>query len=366
MFEHGTFTQGLTVANWPTTVCCGVLIGIATGCAAPSFSVVTVPVADVRATQTSPPPPGLHDPLQETQLLYGERVKVLNTDGGWAFIEAVEQAEYTHANAWQGYPGWVRRDALKPDGSTSPSLDSPDRARSGSLGTQPRSDGASQTVVSVKWATLWADASASTALMQVPIGTTLRLTKTDGPLCALQLFDGRPAWIARGDVRFLHELRRLPVKLRRQAVVRAAEQLLGDPYFWGGRSPHHASGTTLVTGLPAAFATQTGVDCSGLVNLAYRAAGIDIPRDAHEQYLRARKITTLHPADVIFLSEAGNAKNIVHVMLYAGDGWLIEGPGTGLAIHRIEVTKRFGRSLKQLKPGDHIGRQTLSFGTYFP
>ena len=137
-------------------VCGGLLIGIATGCAAPSLSVVTVPVADVRARPGFPPAPGSHDPLQETQLLYGERVKVLTTDGPWAFIEAVEQAEYTHAHAWHGYPGWVRQDDLRP---------------------LPAS-GSPQAVVSAKWATLWAEASASTALMQVPMGTKLTPVRT--------------------------------------------------------------------------------------------------------------------------------------------------------------------------------------------
>lgn len=337
-----------------SNVCTGALIGVAAGCAAPSFSVVTIPVADVRATPGSSPASGIHDPLQETQLLYGERVKVLNTDGGWAFIEAVEQAEYTHANAWQGYPGWVRRDALRSLGPST-TLRAESRTEAEGLGTQPRSDGASQAVVSAKWATLWADASADAASMQVPIGTTLRLTKTDGPLCALQLFDGRPAWIARGDVHFLHELRRFPIELRRQAVVRAAEQLLDDPYFWGGRSPSLSATGPLVT----------GVDCSGLVNLAYRAAGIDIPRDAHEQYLRARKIVIPKPADLIFLSAPDDPKKIVHVMLYAGDGWLIEGPGTGLAVRRVELAARLGVSVEHLPPGTRIGNQVLHLGTYF-
>lgn len=306
----------------------------AAGCATPSFSVVTVPVADVRAAPGSSSTPDTHDPLQETQLLYGERVKVLKTNGPWAFIEAVEQAEYTHANAWQGYPGWVRQDALRPfPASLTP-----------------------QAVVSAKWATLWADASASAPLMQIPIGTKLALTKTDGPLFALQLLDGRPAWIARGDVHFLDELRRLPVEFRRQAVVRAAEQLLADPYFWGGRSPHQESGITPVT----------GVDCSGLVNLAYRAVGINIPRDAHEQYLRARKIAVLKPADLVFLSSPDDPKKIVHVMLYAGDGWLIEGPGTGMPIRRIEVTTRLGCSVQDVVPGKRIGTQTLWLGSYLP
>lgn len=330
---------------------CFLLLVAAAGCATSSFSVVTVPVADVRATPATSHAPGIHDPLQETQLLYGERVKVLNTDGPWVFVEAVEQAEYTHANAWRGYPGWVRRDALKPDGSTSPSLDS-----LRSLGTQPRSYGASQAVVSAKWATLWADASASAALMQIPIGTKLTLARAQGILWLLRLVDGRDAWISHGDVRLLKELRRLPVERRRQAVVQAAEQFLGDPYFWGGRSPYHTSGTTPVT----------GVDCSGLVNLAYRAAGIDIPRDAHEQYVRARKVTTLHPADLLFFSSPEDPRKIVHVMLYAGDGWLIEGPGTGLTVRRVALAARLGVSVENLAPGTRIGNQVVYLGTYLP
>ena len=61
------------------------------------------------------------------------------------------------------------------------------------------------------------------------------------------------------------------------------------------------------------------MDCSGLVNLAYRAAGLDIPRDAHEQFLRAKPVNALQPGDLIFLSERQNPKRIVHVMLYEGD-----------------------------------------------
>ena len=344
------------------------LFVVAAGCATSSFSVVTVPVADVRATPGSSSAPGTHDPLQETQLLYGERVKVLKTDGPWVFVEAIEQAEYTHADAWQGYPGWVRRDALKPGGSTSPSLDSlrslgpsttlraESRAEVEGLGTQPRSYGASQAVVSAKWVTLWADASASAALMQIPMGTKLTLARAESPMWPLRLIDGRDGWISRGDVRLLKELRRLPVELRRQAVVHAAEQLLGDPYFWGGRSPYHASGTIPVT----------GVDCSGLVNLAYRTVGIGIPRDAHEQYLRARKITTPHPADLLFLSSPEDPRKIVHVMLYAGDGWLIEGPGTGLAVRRVALAARLGVSVENLSPGTRIGNQVAYLGTYLP
>ena len=130
--------------------------------------------------------------------------------------------------------------------------------------------------------------------------------------------------------------------------------MLGDPYFWGGRSP---------SGDPTS-STVTGVDCSGLVNLAYRSAGVILPRDSHEQSLKARPVLHPEPADLIFLSSANDPRKIVHVMLYAGGGMLIEGPGTGQAVRRISVEERFGRPVDQLRAGDRISGQTVSFGSY--
>lgn len=46
--------------------------------------------------------------------------------------------------------------------------------------------------------------------------------------------------------------------------VAVAEEMLGTPYLWGGR-------------------TSTGLDCSALLQLAAQAAGLDIPRDSDMQ-----------------------------------------------------------------------------------
>ena len=119
-------------------------------------------------------------------------------------------------------------------------------------------------------------------------------------------------------------------------------------------------------GLARGAPSVTGVDCSGLVNLAYRAAGLDIPRDAHEQFLRARAVKALQPADLIFLSERGNPRRIVHVMLYAGGGELIEGPGTGTIVRRVAIAERLGKPLDWLEPGAVVDSQTLFFGAYVP
>ena len=310
--------------------------GPAAGGAAPNPAgtphLVNVAVADLRTQPGTPPIPYSHDEFEETQVLYGEVVSVKQIQGDWALVEAVEQPEFTHQQAWHGYPGWILRNDLRP---------------------QPRRY-APTVVITEKWARVWADAQGTIPQLELPLGTRLPAEQLDRPLVQVRLADGSLGWVSRGAVEPLGELRKLSDAARRQAVLRTAELLVGDPYFWGGRSPYAGSRGP----------TVTGVDCSGLTNLAHRIAGLDIPRDAHEQYLRAKKVAQPEPGDLVFLSEAGNPKKIVHVMLYAGGGWLFEAPGTGQTVRRIRVIERFGFPIEQYKPGDQVDGQTLSFGTY--
>ena len=100
-------------------------------------------------------------------------------------------------------------------------------------------------------------------------------------------------------------------------VINTSKKLLDVPYLWGGRS---------------AFADDhipAGVDCSGLVNLAYRVNGKDIPRDAHEQFVKSRLIKKedLADADFIFWSKQGSPEKISHVALYYGDERVLDAPG---------------------------------------
>ena len=296
---------------------------------------VVVPIADLRTQPHTVAQPAIHDPLEETQLLYGERVRVLSEKDGWSKIEAIEQPEFSHANRWQGYPGWVPSSALAPD------TDEP----------------APNIVVTDAWAAAWTNAYATTpSLRRFPMGARLYATDMAQQLWRIDLADGEDVWISHNCARKLDALHALSPIDRRRMIIRNAEQLLGDPYYWGGRSPRaHPPSETV-----------TGVDCSGLVNLTYRTAGVDIPRDAHEQWLRARRIHTPQPADLIFLSERNNPRHIVHVMLYAGDGAVIEGPATGTVVRRINFAERLGRSLDQVPSGTLIDGQTVSYGSYLP
>jgi len=296
---------------------------------------VSVPLVDLRAQPRTSAQPDVHDPLEESQLFYGERVRLLKTQGEWAYVEATEQPEFTHARRWQGYPGWVPAKVLVPfDPLLEPEI-----------------------IVTEKWASVWNDPyRSSRSPWRFSLGTRLKATDIGGVLWRVELLDGTDAWLDRPAAQPLADLKVLPPPERRRIILRNAQLFLGDAYYWGGRSPSAGASSHQVT----------GIDCSGLVNLAYRAAGIDIPRDAHEQFLRARPIETPGPADLIFLSERANPKRIVHVMLYAGEGEVIEGPGTGKAVHRIDLAKRLGRPLDELSPGAVIDEQTVFFGSYLP
>ena len=295
---------------------------------------VNVPLLDLRAQPHTAAQADRHDPLEETQLLYGERVRVLTTAEGWAQVEAVEQEEFTHRQRWQGYPGWVPAANLMP--------------------WQPLLE--PTIVVTEPWAPAWQDAYRRIPTSwRFPLGTYLRATDMAGERWRVELLDGTTVWMGHEAARSLEDLRALAPIERRRAALHSAELLIGDGYYWGGRSPHHPADTGV-----------TGVDCSGLVNLAYRTIGLAIPRDAHEQFLRARAVSALQPADLVFLSERGNPKHIVHVMLYAGQGELIEGPGTGMAVRRIALAKRLGQPLDWLAPGAVVDGQTVFFGAYLP
>ena len=316
-------------------------LSVSAGCGAASRTMfVNVPVVDVRAQPHTVVQAHAHDPLEETQLLYGERVAVLNTATGWAQIEAVEQPEFTHQRRWQGYPGWVPASALVAQ----------------RVWHEPT------IVVAEKWAQVFQDAALRTpAPHDVPLGSRLYARTETATAWRVERFDGSTVWLLRTAARSLKALRALPVAEKRRVILEAATWILGDSYVWGGRSPELKQQATSHRrqGVPV-----TGVDCSGLVNVAYRVAGIDIPRDAHEQFVRAHPTRILQPADLIFLSKRGDPSSIVHVMLYAGDDEIIEGPGTGTVVRRLALTQRLGHTADSLTPGTVVDGQTVSCGSY--
>jgi peptidoglycan DL-endopeptidase CwlO len=104
-----------------------------------------------------------------------------------------------------------------------------------------------------------------------------------------------------------------------QAVATAiayAEQQIGKPYLWGGTGPD-------------AF------DCSGLVMMAYRAAGIDIARTSEAQWTTEPHVpaSQVRPGDLVFFAGSdGTVTSPGHVALVIGNGKMIEAYATGFPI----------------------------------
>jgi cell wall-associated NlpC family hydrolase len=98
------------------------------------------------------------------------------------------------------------------------------------------------------------------------------------------------------------------------AALSFAAQQLNTPYVWGG------------TG-------NGGFDCSGLAQVAYRSAGITLPRVAQDQYDAGPPVpagATVQPGDLIFFGSGPSA--VDHVGLYVGAGEMIDAPHTGALV----------------------------------
>ena len=76
-------------------------------------------------------------------------------------------------------------------------------------------------------------------------------------------------------------------------------------------------------------------DCSGLVMMAYRAAGIDIARTSQAQWVTEQRVpaSQVQPGDLVFFAGSdGTATSPGHVGLVIGNGKMIEAYATGFPI----------------------------------
>jgi cell wall-associated NlpC family hydrolase len=151
-----------------------------------------------------------------TQLLFGERVRVFEEHEGWAWLQG-------DADGYVGYaPAAAIGRELTPPTHRVAAISTPALARP-ELKSPP--------------------------LVDLPMGARLTVEREENSFAELAIGAFVP-------VQHL-----AAVDARAADFVAVAEQFLGAPYLWGGR-------------------TRAGIDCSGLVQVAMQATGIEAPRDS--------------------------------------------------------------------------------------
>jgi cell wall-associated NlpC family hydrolase len=108
----------------------------------------------------------------------------------------------------------------------------------------------------------------------------------------------------------------VPTNSQAGKAVAFAYAQLGCPYVFGGTGP-----------------CGSGYDCSGLVQAAWAAAGVSIPRDTYEQWAALPHIamSSLQPGDLLYYNGIG------HVAIYVGNGYIIDAPVPGASVEKIPM-----------------------------
>jgi peptidoglycan DL-endopeptidase CwlO len=109
-----------------------------------------------------------------------------------------------------------------------------------------------------------------------------------------------------------------PTSTQADRAVAFAYAQIGKPYQWGATGPD-------------------SFDCSGLVQAAWAAAGVSIPRTTFEQWaaLPHIPVSAMQPGDLIIYNGEG------HVAIYVGGGYIIDAPHTGADVERVPYNEQW-------------------------
>ncbi|WP_353901200.1 NlpC/P60 family protein [Micromonospora harpali] len=261
-----------------------------------------------------------------SQLLLGERVLVtaLRPDG-WAHVVAVEQPAARLDP--RGYPGWLPAAQLTPrpaHAATAPAHAATAPADTAPAPTDNQGSPVGPWVVDATVTALHAAPAGEPVVAGVILGT--RLTPAGPPVDGWRPVHApgqdRPLWLP--DAHLVPPPTAPPSPAD---VLTVAARLRDVAYVWGGVSAY-------------------GIDCSGLVHLAWRRFGVVLPRDAADQAGATTPLPlgTERVGDLYFFARPG--RQIHHI------GFVSAAPDGDADRRILHACYRHRRVLEEAMPAD--------------
>jgi len=224
-----------------------------------------------------------------TQALLGSPVRILKEEGSKALVQIPS-----------GYIGWVNVpevQRLDPEGLA-------------------RYRDAAKIIYHEQYGTVFNEPDeTSLPVADIVIGCVLEADSASGAFLQVRYPDGRTGWVRKEACLPVEEI--FYMGPTREGLVETALTFHGIPYLWGGTS-------------------SKAIDCSGLITNVYFMNGIHLPRDADQQTLVGREISTLfspeglEQGDLLFFGRRATEteeEDVTHVAMYIGDGNYIHSAG---------------------------------------